>query len=179
MTALLAAKPLGISLDAAPLGVERRRDVSVSKLGLPGRIKQGQTFEVKILVQAAEAGAATLRLYRNDQPLGEQKVELAPGKNLFTFPQTLEDPGFYNYTVQVEAPGDLVPQNNRAGNFIQIRGNPRVLIVSAQPEADQPLATALRAARLETQLRGVDRFPGTLGDSAKLRYGVYQQPGRG
>lgn len=164
MTALLAAKPLGISLDAAPLGVERRRDVSVSKLGLPGRIKQGQTFEVKILVQAAEAGAATLRLYRNDQPLGEQKVELAPGKNLFTFPQTLEDPGFYNYTVQVEAPGDLVPQNNRAGNFIQIRGNPRVLIVSAQPEADQPLATALRAARLETQLRGVDRFPGTLGE---------------
>jgi hypothetical protein len=32
-----------------------------------------------------------VRLYRNEQPLGEQKVELTPGKNLYTFPQTLEE----------------------------------------------------------------------------------------
>jgi uncharacterized membrane protein len=162
--ALLAAKPLGISLDVAPLGLERRNDVSVQKLGLPGRVKQGQTFEVKIFIQADQDQPATIRLYRNDQPLGEQRVQLTSGKNLFTFPQTLEDAGFFGYTVQVEAPGDLVPQNNRAGNFIHIRGNPRLLVISAQPETDQPLAAALRSGRAEVQLRGPDRFPGTLAE---------------
>src|SRR5437762_3248592 len=96
--ALLAARPLGVTFDVVPLGVERGNDVSVQKLGLPNRVKKGQTFEAKIFIQADKAQPATLRLYRNDQPLGDQKVELTAGKNLFTFPQTLDDPGFYSYT---------------------------------------------------------------------------------
>jgi hypothetical protein len=103
-----------ITIDVIPLGIVRGNDVSVQKVGLPTRVKKSQTFETKIFVQADQAQPATVRLYRNDQPLGEQKVELSAGKNLFTFPQTLADPGFYSYTVYVEAPGDKIPQNNHA-----------------------------------------------------------------
>src|SRR4051812_45701237 len=115
-----SAKPLGVTVDVVPLGVDRGNDVSVQKLGLPTRVKKAQTFEAKIFVQADHAQPATVRLYRNDQPLGEQKVELSAGKNLFTFPQTLSDSGFYSYTVYVEAAGDNVPQNNRATGFTQV-----------------------------------------------------------
>ena len=45
-----------------------------------------------------------MRLYLNETYLGEQKVELAAGKNLFTFPQTLNEAGFYKYDAQIEAP---------------------------------------------------------------------------
>src|SRR5436190_1988335 len=58
MDALLTAKPLGVTLDVIPLGVKHGSDVSVQKLSVPGSIKKGQTFEVKIFVQTEEAQAA-------------------------------------------------------------------------------------------------------------------------
>ncbi|MBI3417420.1 MAG: VWA domain-containing protein [Verrucomicrobia bacterium] len=164
MSALAAAKPLGVSIDVVSLGVARANDVSVQKLSLPGNLKKGQTFEVKIFAQADQAQTATVRLYRNDQPLGEQKVELAAGKNLFTFPQTLTEPGFYAYDVRVEAPGDVTPQNNRASSFTHVRGDPRVLIASADSAVDQPLAAALQSARLSVQIVEAKGFPATLAE---------------
>jgi hypothetical protein len=53
--AVLAARPLGVTVDVVPLGVARGGDVSVQKLSLPGNIKKGQTFEVKIFAQADQA----------------------------------------------------------------------------------------------------------------------------
>ncbi|MDQ6632187.1 MAG: glutamine amidotransferase [Verrucomicrobiota bacterium] len=164
MSALLAAKPLGVTLDVAPLGINRGNDVSVQKLSVPSNVKKGQTFETKIFAQADLAQTGTVRLYRNEQLLGEQKVELAAGKNLFTFPQTLNDPGFYNYTVQLEARGDLLPQNNRATSFTSVRGNPRLLLVSAEPKQDAPLAAALQTGRLEIKTTTANNFPGTLAE---------------
>lgn len=164
MAAVLAARPLGVTVDVVPLGIERGNDVSVQKLGLPARVKKGQTFETKIFVQADQAQTATVRLYRNEQPLGEQKVTLTPGKNLYTFPQTLDQAGFFSYTVQLEAAGDNVPQNNHATSFVNVRGDPRVLVVSAEPEQDQPLIEALRSARLEVKAAGLSGLPGTLAE---------------
>jgi Ca-activated chloride channel homolog len=117
-----------------PLGTSRGNDVSIRKLTLPTTVKKGQTFDVKIFAQADQAQSATIRLYLNDGSLGEQKVQLNAGKNLFTFPQTLAEPGFYKYDVQLDAPGDTIPQNNHATSFATVRGNPRMLIVSSDPK---------------------------------------------
>jgi uncharacterized membrane protein len=164
MTAVLAARQLGVTLDVVPMGVTRGNDVSVQKLTVPPKLKKGQVFETKIFVQSDQATTATLRLYRNEQYLGEQKVELSAGKNLFTFPQTLPDPGFYSYDVRVEAPGDSVPQNNKASAFAYVKGEPQILVVSSDPEADRPLVAALRSARLEAKGVGINGFPGTLAE---------------
>src|SRR2546427_1162949 len=164
LAAVVAARPLGVTVDVVPLGVARGGDVSVQKLSLPANIKKGQTFEVKIFAQADQAQRATVRLFRNDQLLGEQPVQLESGKNLFTFPQTLTEPDFYSYEVQVEAPGDSVPQNNRAINFTTVRGDPRVLLVSAEPDKDAALAETLRSANLDVKVAEVTKFPGTLAE---------------
>ena len=164
MSAVLAAKPLGVTVDVVPLGVVRANDVSVQRLQVPPKLKEGQVFEVKIFVQADQATPATVRLIRDDQFLGEQKVDLSAGKNLYTFPQTLPKPGFYKYEVQVDAPGDPLPQNNRATSFAAVRGLPRILIVSADPEQDKPLAAALKSPTLEVILVGVKDFPATIAE---------------
>lgn len=164
LAAVAAARALGVTVDVAPLGAVRRGDVAVQKVGIPSRLKVGQTFDVGLFIQADTNREATLRLFQNDRYLGEQKVELAPGKNLYTFPQTLAEPGFYSYEVQVDAPGDEVPQNNRAVNFAHVRGEPRVLVVSSDPAQDRPLAEALRAAKLEVRLGDLGVFPGTLAE---------------
>ena len=164
MSAVLAAKALDVTVDVMPLGVTRANDVSVQKVQIPPKLKKGQSFDVKIFVQAEQAQTATVRLYRNEQYLGEQKVDLAAGKNLFSFPQTLPDPGFYSYDVRVDAPGDPLPQNNRATGFATVRGEPRILVVSADPEQDQQLAAALQTARLVINLVGINKFPSTLAE---------------
>jgi uncharacterized membrane protein len=164
ISAVLAAKPLGASVDVVPIGVSRAGDVSVQKVQVPPRLKKNQAFEVKIFVQADQAQSATVRLYRNEQYLGEQKVQLSAGKNLFTFPQTLPEQNFYSYDVRVDAPGDPLPQNNRATGFTTVRGDPRILIVSADPDQDQQLAKALQSSRLEVRLGGLKDFPGTLAE---------------
>jgi uncharacterized membrane protein len=162
LSALAAARPLGVSLDILPLGASRGNDVSIQKLTVPATVKKGQTFDVKIFAQADQAQSATIRLYLNETEMGEQKIQLNAGKNLLTFPQTLENTGFYKYDVQVDAPGDTVPQNNRGIAFATVRGNPRVLIVSSDPKKDQPLADALQSGKLEVKLTEV--FPDTLAE---------------
>jgi len=162
--AAVSARSLDVSIDVVPLGVSRGGDVSVQKLSLPGNLKKGQTFEVKIFAQADQPQNATVRLFRNEQLLGEQPVRLEQGKNLFTFQQTLTDADFYSYDVRLEASGDMVPQNNRAINFTTVRGDPRILIVSSEPDKDTALADALRSANLDVILADITKFPGTLAE---------------
>ena len=164
LAAVAAARPLGVTVDVVPLGVSRGNDVSVQKLGLPSKLKKGQSFETKIFIQSDQAQRANVFLYRNEQPLGQKQVELSAGKNLFTIPQRLDEPGFYKYEVRVEAPGDSVPQNNRASAFTDVKGDPRLLLVSSDPEGDRNLVAALRSAKLDVRAVGVNGFPGTLAE---------------
>ncbi len=52
LNAVLSAKPLGVTIDVIPLGVARGNDVSLQRLGVPPRVKKGQTIEAKIFVQS-------------------------------------------------------------------------------------------------------------------------------
>jgi uncharacterized membrane protein len=162
LAAAEAARPLGVSVDVLPLGVLRSNDVAVQKFGLPARVKEGQTFEARVFVHSDRAQPANLRLYRNEQYLGGKKVDLAAGKNLFTFPDTLRAPDLYSYTVKVDAPGDTLPQNNRATAFVSVRGDPRVLLISSEPEKDKTLAGALASAGLKVKAVGLDGLPDNL-----------------
>lgn len=164
MTAVLAAKPLGVTFDVIPVGGMRGNDASIQKLSLPNNLKKGQTFEVKIFAQADKPQTATVRLFRNDQYLDAQRVQLEAGKNLFSFPQTLDQPGFYSYDIQLEATGDELPQNNRAVNFTYVRGDPTILLVSSDPAADAALAATLRQSRLEVKVVNERQFPATLAE---------------
>ena len=77
---------------------------------------------------------------------------MSAGKNLFTFPDTLPDAGFYKYDVRVEAPGDTVPQNNRASAFAVVKGEPEILVVSVGPRGGPTAGggAAIRQAQGET-----------------------------
>lgn len=164
ISAVAGARAQGATVDVVPMGVSRGNDVFVQKVQVPAKLKKGQPFEAKIFVQADQAQQATVRLYRNETFLGEQKVHLTAGKNLFTFPQTLPEQGFYNYDVRVDATGDPLPQNNRAVAFTGVKGDPRVLLISGEPDQDQALAVALQSARLDVKMAGVNGLPNTLAE---------------
>ena len=162
--ATIAARQLGATVDVLPLKVERGGDVSLQRLQAPSRLKRGQPFEVKIFTESDRPREATVRLFRNEQLLGQQQVRLQKGRNLHTFPQTLPQSGFYSYDVQLDVPGDPIPQNNRGSAFTMVSGDPRILLVTADPAQDEPLAGALRAARLQVTVADLRQFPSTLAE---------------
>ncbi len=164
MGAVATAKSQGVSVDVVPLGVSRGSDVFVQKVQVPAKLKKGQPFEAKIFIQADEAQEAMVQLIRNDQLLGEQRVKLEAGKNLYTFPQTLPDQGFYNYEVRVDAIGDQLPQNNRAIAFASVRGDPRVLVISGELGLDDTLVAALQSAKLDVKVTGITGLPTSLAE---------------
>ncbi len=164
MAAVEAVRPLGVSVDVLPLGVTRSGDVSIQKFTLPSQLKKGQTFEVKVFAESDREAKGTLRLFRDDALLGEQTVELSAGKNLFTFAQTLPDAAFYKYDARLEVADDKVPQNNRAMAFANVRGDPRVLVVSSNPSEDASLVEALRVSKLEVRVVQPSAFPTDLAE---------------
>jgi uncharacterized membrane protein len=64
----------------------------------------------------------------------------------------------------LEAPGDQVPQNNKASGFVNVRGDPRMLLVSAEPDQDRNLVDALRSSKLDVKVVGINAFPATLAE---------------
>ena len=164
LSAMLSARGLGITVDVLPRGVERKGDAAIERVTLPGRLKRSQVFEPKVFVESGRDQKGLLRIFRNDQLLGEQPVELKEGKNVFSFSQQLGESGFYRYDTQLEVPGDTLPQNNRGTAFTGVRGEPRILIISSTPTQDAPLAAALRAAKLEVKVIEPSAFPPDLAE---------------
>lgn len=162
LAAVMSARPLGVTVDVLPLGAQRGADAAVQRLSVPSRMKEGQPFDAKIFITADAPRQGTLRFYRNEEYLGEAPVQLDPGKNLFSFPQKLEQPGFYSYRVVLEVDNDQVPQNNRASAFVHVRGRPRVLLISAKPREDQPLREALSSSDFEVRPTTPEGLPDAL-----------------
>jgi Ca-activated chloride channel family protein len=116
----LQAVPRG----AAARGHRRRRSLGAAerpgrgarcrRWRMPNRLKQGQTFEVKVFAAQRPRTRANLSVYRNEQLLGTQPVELRRARTCSPSPRPSTDPGFHAYDVRIDAPGDSVPQNNRS-----------------------------------------------------------------
>lgn len=159
VAAVVAARSLGVSVDVVPLGARRGGDMSVQKVVVPSRLKEGQTFDVKVFVNSDRAGRADLAFYRNEELLGTQSVELEAGKNLYSLPQTLTQPGFFTYDVRLDSAEDAVAENNRSTGYTTVRGRPRILVVSSDAGADRLLGEAVASSEFDVRLVGLEGFP--------------------
>lgn len=164
LAAALAARPLGVSVDVLPLGVERPNDTSVQRVQVPSQVKARQSFDAKAFIHSDIPRTARVQFLRNDQPISLDTLQLEAGKNLIKLPETLDTPGFYKYEVQVDAPGDLRPENNRAVAFVNVQGQPRLLIVSSDPAEEGALAAALQATNRVVELRGLNGLPASIAE---------------
>ncbi len=70
--------------------------------------------------------------------ISEQTVEFQAGKNRYTVPIKLREPGYYEYSATIEtAPGaDHLKQNNTVINYLFVKGEGRVLVVT-DPKGDK------------------------------------------
>jgi uncharacterized membrane protein len=154
-----AAKEAGADLHyvAAPLGVEQ--EVIAEELVLPQEVKFDEPFHARLIAWSHKEASGRVSLFRNGEFLGSQQVRLAPGKNVFSYRQALDEEGIHVYQAALEVEGDAIERNNRAVATVLVRGRPRVLLADKDRRHAQPLAAALRSQRLDVTVVAPEQIP--------------------
>ncbi len=150
-----------VPVDVIAVGNPLTQEVTLDRMMTPPGAKRGEPFAVKIVATSVGAGPGTLRLLRNGKYVGEQKVDLKSGKNVFVLTQKNDQPGFYTYQAElsVAAGRDTLPENNRAMSFVKVAGRPKALVLASDPAVARPLARALAAQNVDADVKAPGQMP--------------------
>ncbi len=156
----------GIELSYIPLsGPEGDVEVLVERLDVPADVRQGQNFDLSLSVNSTAATDASLRIFADGSLIHSQSVRLQPGINRFRVPFEDAQGGFVRFRAQVVPDNDTWLQNNEAGAFTVVHGEPRLLLVSAAEDGAN-LAQALSAASMNVSTVAPADLPTTLSELA-------------
>jgi uncharacterized membrane protein len=135
----------GIGIDIVPVRLTTRAEVAVEKITIPPDLRRGTPFEVRTILNNFMAQDVTddnqtvqgkLRVTRTmgdqEELVGEDDVQLPPGKTVVGFTHKIDKPAMYTYRatfVPTDRQDDLMSQNNEASTFTHVRGKGRVLFI--------------------------------------------------
>jgi uncharacterized membrane protein len=154
-----AAKDAGADIYYVPAPLTFPQEVVVESMVLPQEVKFGEPFQAKVVAWSQAETQGRLSLYRNAEFLGSQVVRLSPGKNVFTYRQSLEQSGIHVYQAALDVDGDTIEENNRALGTLVVRGRPQVLLAEKDRSQAQALAAALRSQHVDVTVVEADKIP--------------------
>ncbi len=154
-----AAKDAGADIYYVPAPLTFPQEVVVESMVLPQEVKFGEPFQAKVVAWSQAEAQGRLSLYRNAEFLGSQVVRLSPGKNVFTYRQSLEQSGIHVYQAALDVEGDTIEENNRALGTLVVRGRPQVLLAEKDRSQAQALAAALRSQHVDVTVVEADKIP--------------------
>ena len=177
----LALIDAGVGIDVAPIFSGTRGEVAIEKLTIPSNVRQGQPFDMKIVLNntteptPGNSGAVrgTVRIVRKtgsrEQTLVEQAVVLEPGKRFLTIREEIDQPEFYTYEARFfpdDPADDAMPQNNRATAFTHVRGKGNVLLIEdwQNPGEFDFLVDRLRSEELAVTVQTSDQLFSSLAE---------------
>jgi Mg-chelatase subunit ChlD len=157
----------GISVWTLPVGLARgRNEVYLSDLQLPRQVDSAEGFTIRARVESGRVAPAKIRLLRDGALHWEQAVELKAGNNEFTLRDSLSERGSHHYELLVEAADDTLAENNLLHGVVEVKGPPRVLLLSGQPVSQRVLARVLQVQGYAVVESAPERQPLTLADLA-------------
>jgi uncharacterized membrane protein len=153
-----------VAVDVLPIQYEYPQEVWLERLDLPRQVKIGETYEATVLLNSLQPGSGKLVLRENGTVIAEQNVHYDRGKTRFTLPLYFRQPGYYEYAATIEPPAgqDGWRENNTAINFLYLKGEGKVLVVT-DPQGDprdwETLVKALKDAKRLVEERAAFEFP--------------------
>jgi uncharacterized membrane protein len=139
----------GIPLDIRLLTSDHAADVRVEELIVPERVLPGEPFIIEARLGGRPDGIVPCVLYRNDTVLARADVTLRLGRGRVRWTDALNESGAVQYRLELHPDQDAFPGNNQQQAWVEMRGGPRVLLVTAY--ADDPLAPLLRAQGFDVE----------------------------
>lgn len=153
-----------IAVDVLPIQYEYQHEVWLERLDLPRQVKIGETYEATVLLDSLQPGDGKLVLRENGNVIAEQTVHYERGKNRYALPLYFREPGYYEYAATIEPPPgqDGWKENNTAINFLYLKGEGKVLLVT-DPQGDprdwETLVKALKEAKRLVDVKSAFEFP--------------------
>ena len=153
-----------VAVDVLPIQYEYQHEVWLERLDLPRQVKIGETYEASVLLNSLQPGDGKLVLRENGKVIAEQTVHYERGKNRYSLPLYFREPGYYEYVATIEPPAgqDGWQENNTAINFLYLKGEGKVLLVT-DPQGDprdwETLVKALKDAKRLVEVRSAFEFP--------------------
>ena len=135
----------GVQVWSLPVGLSRgRNEIYLSDLTLPRQVDSAEGFEVRGAVESLRAAPARLRLLRDGALHSEREIQLNPGANAVSFRDSLTARGNHTYELLVESPDDTLAANNLLQGVVEVKGPPRVLLLSGQNDSQRVLSRVLQ-----------------------------------
>ncbi len=143
--ALARAARQGVPVLAVPLEAPLA-EVAVQAVRAPREVAVGLPFVYRAVVHATRPAQAQLFVYRNGALLESREATLQPGLTVLEGRDRLDEPGLYEYRVELLAPEDALVQNNRARALVEAVGDPPILVVTEAEGNASPLLELLEGA---------------------------------
>ena len=135
----------GAQVWTLPVSLARgRNEVYLSDLTLPREVDSAEGFEVRAKIESFRDVPARVKLLRDGLLRSEREMSLKAGTNQVNFRESLTDRGSHTYELLVESVDDTLAENNRLQGVVEVKGPPRVLLLSAQRESQRFLSRVLQ-----------------------------------
>ncbi|MBM2803837.1 MAG: hypothetical protein HW419_1730 [Deltaproteobacteria bacterium] len=135
----------GVSVWTLPVSLSRgRNEIYLSEFTLPRQVDSAEGFEIRAAIESWRAAPARLRLLRDGTVHVEQELRLKAGSNPLSFRDSLTARGHHNYELLVESADDTLAENNFLQGVVEVKGPPRVLLLSAQAESQRVISRVLQ-----------------------------------
>ncbi len=162
----------GIVVDVLPIAPAPAGTIRIIDIDAPQRLSVGEDYTVQIAIvndAAATPVTARLRLWANEQVLGDQTVTLDPGINTFDFTSRANNNGILRLRTEItsaeqRSSPDPNAANSRGAATITVLPAPRILIVEGRTGAAADVAPALFAAGIENDIIAPQQIPVSLSD---------------
>ncbi len=165
----------GVSIDAMPVPLDERNEVTIEKVAIPADVRQNQPFELRVVMnnessdasQAATPVSGKLRIVRKaggrEETLIEETRVIEPGKSVLALPENIEHANFYTYEASFtpdDPADDALTQNNQATSFTHVQGKGQVLLIEdwENPGEFDHLIERLRDEGLEVVVQPSNRL---------------------
>lgn len=123
------AQAVDVPIHVLPLGEPVADDLSLSSLTAPNATAVGRPFALRLDVDAPDEASARLVVYRDDNLLLADDVELARGRNSFAFTDTLLEEGVFSYRAFIRSSSDPISDNDSLSTSVQSTELASVLVM--------------------------------------------------
>lgn len=155
-----------LEIMVAALGGTEGADIRIVDLRVPAEVQEGAPFQLQVVAESDELTTAKLRLYRNEQYLGELPIDFSEQQHkVVRLEQEATEPGLLRYRAVLTPDDpklDAFSANNEFAATVQISGPPRVLLVSTRTDKALHLGSTLSTEKLLVERVGLDQLPGDL-----------------
>ncbi|WP_413380688.1 VWA domain-containing protein [Alkalihalobacillus sp. 1P02AB] len=156
------AKQQGVTVDTYLIDQEEKMDVAIRDLSVSQQVYSGEKANITFDVTSSTDIEGDLRIRLNRDVIIDETLSLKEGMNTFQYAYLASEPGLNLISVEINATGDQISENNHLMATSQVMGEPKVLIVEGEVGAAENLVQALTLTGFQYERMSVESFPSNL-----------------